>query len=148
MTISRTVLLAVALVSATFTFSTVGGANAAPTTIASGALLSASSPVTEIRYRRRVRRGGIGPAAVLGLFGAVLGGAIANGGYDNYSNYSYGAPNDYGYAPGYVPAPVHGGGGGRVFSGRGGGGHFGGGARGGGGGGAHAIRGGGGGRHK
>jgi len=125
-------------------------ANAGPIAVVRGSVLSPSdsdqSPsdlITDIRYRRPIRhRRGVGPAAVLGLFGAVLGGIAASQRYDNYSYDSYGQPYDYGYSPGYVSGPIYRGGAGRAgFGGRGGGAR-GGGARGGGahgaGGGVHA----------
>jgi hypothetical protein len=68
--------------------------------------------MTDVRYRRSIP-----PAAVFGLFGAVLGAAIANSNNDNYDNYSY-----YAYGPSYSGG-YRGGVGGR---GRGGGGHAGG----------------------
>lgn len=62
-------------------------------------------------YRRRAR--GVGPAAVLGLFGAIVGAGIAQQRYDSYSYgaygqpyYSYGQPNYY-YAQPYGYAAPH-----------------------------------------
>lgn len=95
-----------------------GVAIAGPMTFPTGTVLLEPAPVTQVHYRRPVRRSGVAPAAVLGLFGAVLGGMIANQRYDNYSNYAYGQPYDYGYAPGYVARPIYRGGGGRAFGGR------------------------------
>lgn len=100
------------------TLSVPGLATAAPINGGGVAIATPQVPITDVRYRRAIP-----PAAVLGLFGAVLGAAIANSNYDNYDNYSYyayGQPYGYGY-----------GGGGRVRGGgghaRGGGGHRGGG---------------------
>ncbi len=45
-----------------------------------------------VHHRVYRRRHGIGPAAALGLFGAVIGAGIASERYDNYSNYAYGQP--------------------------------------------------------
>ena len=91
----------------------------------------------EVRYRGRVRhhyrdRSGVGPSAIFGMFGAVIGAAALANSYDNYSNYSYGGLNNYGYSPGYGGGY---GGGGGFGGGRGGhgGGHLGGGHVGGGG---------------
>ena len=85
---------------------------AGPIRVVRSDLLIESSMATEVRYRRRVRRGAIGPGAVLGLFGALIGGAIASSRYNNYSDYAYGQPYgyDYGYAPGYSGGAVFGGG--------------------------------------
>ena len=68
--------------------------------------------MTAIRYRRRVVRNAPGAAAVLGMFGALLGGAIAADRYNNYSNYTYGPSYDPGYRDGpvYAPAPFYRGG--------------------------------------
>ena len=61
----------------------------------------------DARARTAHRRGGVrqsgpGPAAVLGLFGAIVGGALANSNrYENYSYQSYGDANDYGYGRRY-----------------------------------------------
>ena len=89
--------------------------------------------ITDVRARARVRRhyhgrSGVGPSAILGMFGAVMGAAALANSYDNYSNYSYGGLNNYGYSPGY--------GGGGGYAGRGG---FGGGRGGHAGGGGHAA---------
>ncbi len=47
-----------------------------------------------VHKRKVVRRSNnnLAPAAMLGLFGAILGAGIASDRYDNYSNYSYGQP--------------------------------------------------------
>ena len=111
---SKTFRLAGALVVLLLAFPTVDRVTAGPLNAvdASVLTLSASPDITEARYRRPVRRrAGVGPGAILGLFGAVLGGVIANQRYDNYSNYAYGQPSEYGYAPGYVAGPVNRGGG-------------------------------------
>jgi hypothetical protein len=96
------------------------GASAGPMSFVRSETAQRSPLIEEARARvihRRVRRSGV-PQAVLGLFGAALGAAIASDRYDNYSYYSYGYPNGYGYNPGYVGAP------GRAGGARG---HFGGG---------------------
>ncbi len=78
---------------------------AAPTSVITNSVVMPASDISLIRKRRVVRRSSVGPAAVLGLFGAIIGGAIANDRYDNYSNYSYGDPYGYSYSPGYRQSP-------------------------------------------
>ena len=84
-------------------------ATAMPVTAGTGVVFAPQSALTVIRYRRRVVRRAPGAAAVLGLFGAILGGAIAADRYDNYSNYTYGPSYDPGYRGGrvYAPAPIY-----------------------------------------
>lgn len=82
---------------------TTAPSHAAPVNLVGQAVLAPLAPVIEarVRVRRHVRRqNGPGPAAVLGIFGAVVGAAFANNRYENYSYQSYGYANDY-YAPGY-----------------------------------------------
>lgn len=106
-------------------------ATAAPMSFAGVAVVAPQTVLVDARARvRRHYRGrsGVGPSAVLGMFGAVIGAAALANSYDNYSNYSYGGLNNYGYSPGFGGG--YGGGGG--FDGQrggraGGGGHFGGG---------------------
>ena len=86
---------------------------AGPMRVARSAIISPSTGAMEAVYRRPARRHGVGPGAVLGLFGAIVGGAIASQRYNNYSSYAYGSPNDYGCAPGYLGGPCFAGGGGR-----------------------------------
>jgi hypothetical protein len=100
-------------------------AKAAPVIFVGTAVVAPKAEIVEVRYRGHVRhhyrgRSGVGPSAILGMFGAVIGAAALANSYDNYSNYSYGGLNNYGYSPGY-------GGGGGFGGGRGGGGHVGGG---------------------
>jgi len=106
-------------------------ARATPVIFAGTAVVAAQGQIVEARYRSRVRhhyrgRSGVGPSAILGMFGAVIGAAALANSYDNYSNYSYGGLNNYGYSPGYGGGY---GGGGGFGGGRGGhgGGHVGGG---------------------
>ena len=139
MTRSSLSRMAGAFAGAALVLSTSGAAIAAPTSVAGIGVVSSPSDVIDVRARGRVRRGGGNaiPGAVLGLFGAALGAAVASDRYDNYSYYSYGYPNGYGYAPSYGGVPYYGGGQ-RGFGGQRGG--FGGGRMGGGGGGrAHVA---------
>lgn len=108
-------LLATGLVAATALIASVsGGAVAAPLGFASGIVASATNPLPIVdiraRARQRVRRGSNGApvAAVLGLFGAALGAAVASDRYNNYSYGAYGYPGGYGYAPGYGYSPGYG----------------------------------------
>jgi hypothetical protein len=96
-------------------------ATAAPISFAGPAVAAPQTMITNVRARARVRRhyhgrSGVGPSAILGMFGAVMGAAALANSYDNYSNYSYGGLNNYGYSPGYGG----GGGGGGGYGGRGG----------------------------
>lgn len=87
-----------------------GEAVAGPVSVVADTVLSSatSTGISDILYKRPVRRrGNVGSVAVLGLFGAVLGGVIASQNYNNYSTYAYGQPQEYGYAPGYVAGPVY-----------------------------------------
>ena len=91
-------------------------ASAAPAMVSNVQAVAASSQLTDVRYRARTRsvrhhyvrrhRGGVGPGAVLGLFGAIAGAAIASNRYDDdyygYPAYGYSQPN-YGYGY-YGPA--------------------------------------------
>jgi len=66
-----------------------------------GAVTSNTSAIVEVRHYRRYSPA---PAIAFGLFGALLGSAIANSEYDNYNNYDYygyGGPS-YSSGPGYV----------------------------------------------
>lgn len=79
---------------------------AAPTLVASAAVINPQSLVSEVRHRRSVQRNrrirrsnNNGEAAILGLFGALIGASVAHRGYDNYSYHSYGPSGYYGYAP-------------------------------------------------
>ena len=102
-----------ALVGTLAVFSVLAPAGAAPIGIAR---LEAAAPASLIepvrartRYRAAQRNSGV-PAALLGIFGAVAGAAIASDRYNNYSRYSYGYPDGYGYGydPGYVQRPAYG----------------------------------------
>jgi hypothetical protein len=110
--------IAGAMAGALLACSAPGLAAAAPMSVAGQSVVSPPAPVVDVRYRGRVRHRhhyvrryhhhGIGPGAVLGLFGAALGAAIASDRYDYYPYpyyYSYGYPY-YGYAYGY-PAYRH-----------------------------------------
>ena len=111
MTRSSLSRMAGAFAGAALVLSTSGAAIAAPTSIAGKGVVAPPSVIADVRYRGRVRRGGGAvPGAVLGLFGAALGAAVAGNRYDNYSYYSYGYPNGYGYAPSYGGVPYYGGG--------------------------------------
>ena len=105
-------------------FATLDAASAGPIGVVGTSVLSPSSAITSVRYRWPIHhRRGVGPAAVIGMFGAIRGGVAANQRYENYSYDAYGQPYDYGYAPGYFSGPAYHGGGGRAnFGGRGGGG--------------------------
>jgi len=99
----RTVALTGLLAGACVTMTASAPASAAPIAIVHAATLAPSALEMVVR-RRRVPRNNVGPAVVLGLFGALAGSVIANQRYNNYNNYSYNAygyPNDYGYGPGY-----------------------------------------------
>ena len=86
-----------------------GVAFAAPMPSAAASTMTSPSLVVPARARVRARRRSSAvPRAVLGLFGAALGAAIASNRYDNYSYYSYGYPNGYGYSPGYGGVPAYG----------------------------------------
>jgi hypothetical protein len=136
----KTVTIAGALTGVVLVLSACDVATAAPISFAGPAVVAPQTMITDVRARARVRRhyrgrSGVGPSAILGMFGAVIGAAALANSYDNYSNYSYGGLNNYGYSPGY--------GGGGGYGGRGGfgggsGGHAGGGGHGGGGHGGHA----------
>jgi hypothetical protein len=107
-----------ALTGVLLALTTSNAAMAAPLNFAGPAVVAPTTLITEVRYRRRIgrhygRRNDAAGAAVLGLFGTVLGAAIANNGYNNYSYQSYGYPNDYGYGPGYGSAGAYGYGSGR-----------------------------------
>jgi len=84
----------------------------APAIFPSHEIATGRAPVVQARARvaRHVRQSGPGPAAMLGLFGALAGAAISNNRYENYSYQSYGYANDY-YAPrgSYGYAPQYGG---------------------------------------
>ena len=100
-----------------------GAVEAMPLGIAGASVTTLESSILDVRYRRPIRRRAVGPAAVMGLFGALIGGAIASSRYDNYSDYSYGPSYGYYGSPGYVGNPGYSGvrpqrgGGGRAFSG-------------------------------
>ncbi len=115
------------MTSVVMTLALPGTPMAAPMPVVGGDVLSPGGSSIEVRYRRPARRNNAGPAAFMGLFGAVLGGVIASSRYDNYSNYAYGQPVEYGYAPGYVQGRGYGGdnpgGSGRLLRGVGGGFH-------------------------
>ena len=138
MTRSSLSCLAGAFAGAALILSTTGAVIAAPTSVAGAIIVSSPSGLVNVRAQVHARRRGNAiPGAVLGLFGAALGAAVASQRYDNYSYYSYGYPNGYGYAPAYGGVPYYGGGQ-RGFGGPRGG--FGGGRMGGGGGGrAHVA---------
>jgi len=115
-------------------------ATAAPISFAGPAVAAPQTMIIDVRARARVRRhyrgrSSVGPSAILGMFGAVMGAAALANSYDNYSNYSYGGLNNYGYSPGYGGGGGYGGRGGfagdRSGFGGGRGGHAGGGGRGG-----------------
>ena len=99
-----------AFAGAALILSTSGAAIAGPMTFAGKGAIASPSLVTDVRARVRARRGSSSavPGAVLGLFGAALGAAVAGNRYDNYSYYSYGYPNGYGYSPGYGGSPAYG----------------------------------------
>jgi hypothetical protein len=85
---------------------------AGPTNLAQLDTYAPHFAVMDVRYRRVARRsnGGIGPAAVLGMFGAIVGTVIANDRYNNYNNYSYhayGRSDDYGYRRDYGPRRIY-----------------------------------------
>ena len=131
---SRPSRIAGALTGVLLALSPLEAAIAAPMSLAGSAVGAPRTVLADVRYRGGVRhhyrrRSGIGPSAIFGLFGAAMGAAALANSYDNYSNYSYGGMNNYGYSPGF------GGGGGVCGGGRGG---FRGGHGGGGGGGGHA----------
>ena len=102
-----------ALTSVALTFSGIGLAEAAPVRMAPSATLAPESSITDVRAKRVVRHRAVrrnnnaGAAAVFGMFGTLLGAAIANDRYDDYSYYSYGYTNGYGYAPSYSQGPVY-----------------------------------------
>jgi hypothetical protein len=101
--------MAGAFAGAALVLSASGAAIAAPMPIAAASVVKSPSLATDVRARVRARRGGSAvPGAVLGLFGAALGAAVAGNRYDNYSYYSYGYPNGYGYSPGYGGVPAYG----------------------------------------
>ena len=81
-------------------------AAAAPISFAGPAVVAPRTMITDVRARAQVRRhyrgrSGVGPSAILGMFGAMAGAAALANSYDNYSNYSYGGLNNYGYSPGF-----------------------------------------------
>ncbi len=100
--------VACAFLAATLSFSTFGAANAGPLGVARPILTQTGPQIDQIRYRpharhaflRRHHRRGAGAAAVFGMFGAVLGAAIANSRRED-DGY-YGAPV-YSPEPGYAP---------------------------------------------
>ena len=96
-------LITAALAGIVFNVAIPAASMAAPMPVVASSILSPPDAIAEIRTRKPVRRNNAGAAAFMGLFGAVLGGVIASNRYDNYSNYTYGPPADYGYAPGYYP---------------------------------------------
>lgn len=103
--------LSAALTSLVLGFTANDVANAMPVGIPAQIGMAVQSPVVDVRYRRtHRRRADNGGAAVLGLFGAVLGGVIANQRYNDYSDYNYGQRYNYGYSPNYVYGPSYGGG--------------------------------------
>ena len=88
-----------ALVAATFIgVSAASSVSAAPMSVAGAEIVTPASQITDVRYRRHYvvrRHRGVGPAAVLGLFGALAGAAIASNRYDD--GYYYGGYPAYGY---------------------------------------------------
>ena len=103
---SRQSTIAGALTGALLVLSACDVATAAPISFAGPAVVAPQTMITDVRARARVRRhyrgrSGVGPSAILGMFGAVMGAAALANSYDNYSNYSYGGLNNYGYSPGY-----------------------------------------------
>jgi hypothetical protein len=114
-------------------------AAAASMSFAGAAVVAPKTILVDARARARVRhhyrgRSGVGPSAILGMFGAMAGAAALANSYDNYSNYSYGGLNNYGYSPGFGGGYGGRGGFGGGRGGHAGGGHFGGGGHVGGGG--------------
>lgn len=90
----------------------VAPAIASPIHVMGSDVMRSQQLATEVRHRRPIRKyrygrrsDAAGQAAVLGLFGALVGAAVANRGHHNYSYYSYGSPSDYGYAPYYDRGP-------------------------------------------
>jgi len=130
---SRESRIAMAMTGALLALCPLEAAMAAPMSLAGAAIVAPRTAIADARHRgsarRHYRRGSrVGPSAIIGLFGAALGAAALANRYDNYSNYSYGGMNDYGYSPGYGGGGGFGGGGrGGFGGGRGGfGGHGGG----------------------
>ncbi len=133
---SRPSCIARALTGVLLALSPLEAAMAGPMSLAGSAVVAPQTVIADVRYRGRARhhyrrRSGIGPSAIFGLFGSTMGAAALANSYDNYSSYSYGGMNNYGYSPGF-------GGGAGFGRGRGGRGGFGGGRGGHGGGGGHA----------
>ncbi len=103
-------VISAALTSALLVRSAPDSATAMPAGMLSAPAASLPPLFQDVRYRRPVRRSrSNGGAAMLGLFGAVLGGVIANQRYNDYSDYNYGPRNGYGYAPNYDHGPAYGG---------------------------------------
>jgi hypothetical protein len=99
-------LVGIALVASLLAAPSVETANAAPLSVAGPSIVQPESQVDQVKYRavrrkvvRHRGRRGVGPGAVLGVFGAVVGAAIANSRRND--DYYY----DRGYGPGYVVAP-------------------------------------------
>ena len=63
-----------------------------------GTVTPQTSPIVDVRYYHRYSAA---PAVAFGMFGALLGAAIADSQYDNYDYYGYGGPY-YSGGPGYV----------------------------------------------
>ena len=134
---SRPSCIAGALTGVLLALSPLEAAMAAPMSLAGSAVVAPQTVIADVRYRSRARhhyrrRSGVGPSAIIGLFGAAMGAAALANSYDNYSNYSYGGLDNYGYSPGFGGGGGFGGG--RGFGGgggRGAGGHAGSGGRGG-----------------
>jgi hypothetical protein len=110
----RNLLLAATFAGSALTMPAVDMAVAAPLSVAPASVVQGGQMVEQIKYRpkrRVVRRHARGPnpAAVLGVFGAVVGAAIANSRRDDdyYDGGGY-APGYYTPQPDYYDAPAYG----------------------------------------
>jgi hypothetical protein len=92
-----------ALTGVLLAFCAPGLAKAGPMSFPGAAIVTPQAPIVDVRYYRRYPAV---PAIAFGLFGAILGAAIADGDYDNYDYYGYGGP---GYSGGWNGAGHRGG---------------------------------------
>jgi len=95
----RPSFVAGALTGVLLAFSVPGLAAAGPMSFpGAGTVTPHPSTIVDVRYYHRYPAA---PAIAFGLFGAVLGSAIADSQYDNYDYYGYSRPY-YSSGPGYV----------------------------------------------